>query len=74
MEIYVDNGVLTCAPFGRGRGEVLTYDGIDIMNIDMWQHVSCTYIKQRYVKGQYLAVNMDPDGPKTGFFKTILRP
>ena len=32
-EIFVDNGVLKCAPFGRKNTEyILIYDNIDVLN------------------------------------------
>lgn len=58
MEIYVENNTLMCAPFGRPReGEnnfgkdVLEYTGINPFNVTDWQHISCTFIKDHYVKG-----------------------
>jgi len=44
MEIYVEDEVLKCAPFGRGRGKILTYTGVNPLTVDEWQHISCTYI------------------------------
>ena len=60
MEIYVDNGVLKCAPFGRNQPDyILSYDNVDVLNEQRWQHITCTYVNQRYVKGQYLAIDRD---------------
>lgn len=32
-----------------------------------WQHIACTFKKSTYIKGHYLAVNLDPEGPLEDF-------
>jgi len=79
MAIYVENGELKCAPFGFQNGEpknpesILTYSGIRPLEEAKWQHISCIYLNQRYVKGQYLAINTGDEGSKN-FREEILRP
>lgn len=53
MAIYVEKNVLKCAPFGYRTDEalVLSYEGIDPLETEEWQHISCIYIKNLYVKG-----------------------
>ena len=64
MAIYVEDGVLKCAPFGRCMDPTseLVFEGINPLTIDSWQHISCSFARRKYIKGQFLAVNMDPDG------------
>ena len=61
MTIYVENGKLKCAPFGLNIDIKVEYEGVDLFNTDKWQHISCIFSNERYVKGQYLAVNLDPE-------------
>lgn len=74
MTIYVDNdGKLKCAPFGRGVSEgILEYEGVDLFNTDKWQHISCIFSNENYVKGQYLAVNLDPERNPVKDFEQII--
>ena len=59
MTIYVDEvGRLICAPFGTNLAKVV-YEGVDLFNTDSWQHISCMFSDAGFVKGQYLAVNLD---------------
>lgn len=59
MAIYVEDGMLKCAPYGytKNRELVLNYaefnpdTKIDVLNEKKWQHISCIYIKDKYVKG-----------------------
>jgi len=53
MDIYVEDNVLKCAPFGRetGGAPVLTYEGINPLNTQEWQHITCILVNERYVKG-----------------------
>ena len=77
MTIYVDaKGKLKCAPFGRGTdGAIIEYEGVDVFNTDKWQHISCIFSNEKYVKGQYLAVNLDPSRkPVENFEQTVLTP
>jgi len=68
MVIYVENNELKCAPFGFVDGElkdeesVLTYSGVNPLLVSEWQHISCMFKRQKYVKGQYLKVNFDEEG------------
>ena len=67
MAIYVENGELKCAPFGfdQKTGElkdpttVLTYTGVNPLTEEKWQHITCIYLQNKYVKGQYLAINLE---------------
>ena len=57
MEIYVEDNKLKCAPFGRPTGvgdaekDVLVYGDINPFLVDEWQHITCIFVKDRYVKG-----------------------
>ena len=58
MSIYVENNELKCAPFGFVNGtesrdpeSVLTFKGINPLEVSEWQHISCVFLRQKYVKG-----------------------
>lgn len=53
MDIYVEDNQLKCAPFGRaGNADtVLTFEGIDPLRTEEWQHIACILVTNRYVKG-----------------------
>ena len=81
MAIYVEDGTLKCAPFGYNQegaeDTILTYDlgGENPLTVDAWQHITCTYIWQKFVKGQYLAVNINENGDADpAFLSATLRP
>ena len=71
MKIVVEDDVLKCLPFGMASDSAdykdnlefdeLIYEGINPLEVDKWQHITCTYIKGRYVKGQYLAIDIEED-------------
>ena len=66
MVVYVDDGVLKCAPFGISDQEsVLTLEGVNPLTVDKWQHISCSMRRQKFVKCEYLAVNINTDTPPT---------
>ena len=73
MAIYVEDSRLKCAPFGYGKDadSVLTYGAIDPFAVDSWQHISCIFYRNKYVKGQYLAINMEPSVEKGGTGRRI---
>lgn len=73
MAIYVEDQQLKCAPFGYGKDEdsVLTYGTIDPLTVDSWQHISCIFYRNKYVKGQYLAINMEPSEARGGTGKRV---
>jgi len=72
MTIYVDQeGKLICAPFGTNKDVKMVYEGVDLLNTDSWQHVSCMYSDQKYVKGQYIDVNINK---KADITSTLLHP
>lgn len=52
----------------------MVYEGVgNPLEIDMWQHISCASSNKKFVKGQYLAVNLDPTGaPIEGLAKTLM--
>ena len=60
MTVFVDGGVLKCAPFGRtsSSSSILTYAGVNPLTDDKWYHISCGYIEQRFITGQYVAYNL----------------
>lgn len=75
MAIYVEDGVLKCGPYGKNDTKlVLEYTNIDPLNTMEWQHISCIYKNNMYVKGQYLKVDMDPNAADKDFTAQILRP
>jgi len=52
MAIYVEDGVLKCGPYGKNDTKlVLEYTNIDPLNTMEWQHISCIYKNNMYVKG-----------------------
>lgn len=63
MEIYVENKQLRCAPFGRPKDDddtlkdVLIFGDINPFATDTWQHITCIFVKDRFVKGQYMAAD-----------------
>ena len=64
MALYVENDNLICAPFGRcaDPNTELVYTGVNPLKIDKWQHISCTFVRNKFVKGQFLEINMESDG------------
>jgi hypothetical protein len=83
MVIYVEDDQLKCSPFGFVDGEprdpdsVLTYTGVNPLEVAEWQHISCVFLRQKYVKGQYLALSLDAedaDLSKSDFREKTLRP
>ena len=64
MALYVENDNLICAPFGRcaDTNTELVYTGVNPLKIDKWQHISCTFVRNKFVKGQFLEINMESDG------------
>ena len=77
MLIYVENGELKCAPFGDASGpigEPLVFTGINPFAVSEWQHITCIYVQQKYVKGQYLAIDIDLTNPRDDFKEKTLRP
>lgn len=83
MAIYVENEELKCAPFGFVDGQpkdpdsILTYKGVNPLKVYEWQHISCVYLRQKYIKGQYLALSLDKEGAdlsKSDFRDKTLRP
>ena len=54
----------------------LVYEGVDVFNTDTWQHISCMFSDARFVKGQYLAVNLDlqNEGQSQDITQTLLLP
>ena len=74
MTIYVNaDGNLVCSPYGRDRGIDLVYEGVNPLTTDKWQHISCSFLKGKFVKGQYLAINLDYD-VNSDFADAILYP
>ena len=75
MVIYVEDDEMKCAPFGFVDGEVkdpdslLTYKGVNPLKVSKWQHISCIFVRQKFVKGQYLAVDLDEEGADTATSK-----
>ena len=66
MDIYVENGKLKCAPFGYSKDDdrfILEYDieGDGVLKTDEWQHISCIFINDIVVKGQYMKTNLNID-------------
>ena len=53
MSIYVENDVLKCGPYGNSTAAelVLTYDDIKPFSTTEWQHITCIYMHDMYVKG-----------------------
>lgn len=74
MTIFIENGVLKCSPLGLNRGYDLVYEGVRPLETDSWQHISCMFSHAKFVKGQYLAVNMDPETQDDDFAAEILKP
>ena len=68
MVIYVEDNEMKCAPFGFLNGElkdkesVLTYKDVNPLIVEGWQHISCILTRQKFVKGQYLQVDLDEEG------------
>lgn len=75
MDIYVENNELKCAPFGQtsDAGTVLNYEGIDPLRTKEWQHITCILVNDRYVKGQYLKIDIETEAVGS-FSEDILRP
>lgn len=64
MDIYVEDGKLKCAPFGYSNDEkyILEYDiEDDVLLTEEWQHISCIFINDIVVKGQYMKTNLNID-------------
>lgn len=67
MVIYYHDNKLKCAPFGINSNANIVYGDINPFSVPRWQHISCTFRNGRFIKGHYLAVNLDTEGPLTGF-------
>ena len=63
MTVYVQDGLLYCSPFGRNKGFDLVYDGIRPLAETRWQHIACIFSNGNWVKGSYLAIDIDVDAP-----------
>ena len=84
MAIFVEDSQLKCAPFGftdsggfKDPDSVLTFKGINPLTETKWQHISCIYKREHFVKGVYLAINLDVDANTTNsstFKEQSLRP
>lgn len=77
MDIYVEDGTLKCAPFGNHIDDkkILSFDiGSNPLETSEWQHITCIFINELYIKGQYLKIDMDPDVAEKSFPDKILRP
>lgn len=69
MVIYVRNGELKCSPYGLNSPYSLLYEGINPFSVAKWQHLSCVFAHEKFIKGHYLAVNLEEDGPLPDFEK-----
>ena len=53
--VYIEEGVLKCAPFGRSsfKDPILTFSDFSLANKDQygWWHISCSYSFQEDARG-----------------------
>mmetsp|Transcript_18883 Transcript_18883/g.23453 ORF Transcript_18883/g.23453 Transcript_18883/m.23453 type:complete len:82 (-) Transcript_18883:91-336(-) len=71
MVVYVRDGQLKCEPYGLNSGQTLVFGDINPFSVAKWQHISCVFSHQRYIKGHYLAVNLESDGGPLEGFETL---